>query len=781
MKLSLLLCFIWGFNPCIFNSLNGQESTQVIRGIVKDNNSKTVLIGAHISVIDLSENHITTSDVNGEFRLENIPTGRIRIKASYLGYEDYYSPSFIINSAKSPYLEIEMAESSVQMGEVVIFGKVQDDRVLNDMVTLSGRSFSAEETERYAGSIADPSRMTVGFAGVQSSSNDLDNDIVIRGNSSVGILWRVEGIDIPNPNHFARRGSSGGGISIFSVNMLRNSDFIYGGPPAEYGNVLTGVFDMKFRKGNNENHEHSFRIGLLGMDLISEGPLRKQKGSYLVNYRYSTLGLLNQMGIRVIDKNTDNTFTDLAFHLYLPSEDNKNILQVWGVGGYSSEIHHPVDDLSEVKEYEDLVHTDFKTAMGVMGLNYTRILKNESYLKFKLGIMGDHILHNKDTVDVSFTKGYLSDESYTKTRIVTGVEYVNKPGSNIVLKSGITSTLEGFNLEYGEYDRAIKAQFKYLDADFNLGSQQQFQIFSQARWELSNRLSLYGGFHFMILSLNESTSIDPRLALTYRLSTNSELSAAYGIYTQRVPLGNYYTDDSNLMLPSMESNQYVLSFTRTWADRFKFSAEAYYNSLDNIPVARDSSIHYWMLNDLVGYSKYELDGIGKGRNYGLDLSIEQFFYKGIFFLASMSLYKSEYNLDGNEYYSSRYDGRFNTSFMLGKEFNLDKKIIQLSFRNLFYGGQWYKDPDVAITTVIQEYYEDVSIPLGRQSKNYWRSDFRFSFRKNNDKNSWLLSLDIQNMFNVNNTRNEIWNIATQEFEFKKQAGIIPVVSFQIDY
>ncbi|NNF35345.1 MAG: TonB-dependent receptor [Saprospiraceae bacterium] len=763
----------------IFGSMSfAQSKVQYVKGVIRDQISQEPLIGASVQLVDSNLIIGTITDFDGVFLLKDVPVGRIRLQCDYLGYERYITPSFILNTAKVPSLEIELKESNIQLEEVVVRAEKNDQRTQNEMALLSGRSFSAEETERYAGSIADPSRMAISFAGVQAS-NDLDNDIVVRGNSSVGVLWRLEGIDIPNPNHFARRGSSGGGISIFSVNMLRNSDFIFGNMPAEYGNALSSVFDMKFRKGNNEKREYSLRAGLLGLDAVAEGPISQGRSSYLVNYRYSTLGLLNQMGMHVVDKYTDNTFSDLAYHLHFTSDDNKNIFQLWGVGGLSSEIHHPVEDIQEIKEYEDLVYTDFSTRMGVTGMNWTRILDNESYLKMKVAFMGDHITHAKDEMSSENDPLFLLNEIYNTSRLTAAVDYTKKISSNTFFKAGISNTSQWYDLYYDKYDRVDEERNQYIDDN---DSNQELHSYLEGSTILRQDLQVSGGFHFIYHSLNSNSSIEPRLALSYSIQPGLTIALAYGIYSQVVPLGTYFTSSINNELPLMQSQQWTASISKNLGANYTINVEPYYQSLNNIPVAEDESIHYWMLNDLVGYSEYALTPQGKGRNYGVDISLERSFENGFFGLGAVSFYRSTYSLDGENFYSSRYDGKFNTSLMLGKEIYVDNEDqLQLGLRNLWYGGQWYAPDDVATTRRLEEYIEDISQPLLRQNDPYLRTDVRIAYRKNLYGKSWTLSLDIQNVFNRKNTRGEIWNIQDLKYEHKLQAGIIPVISYQLDF
>ena len=774
LKLLISLSFLY------FISISTYAQSQNINGIVYDKSSQEPLIGAHVLLLG-DEEKGTISDQNGRFTLSDVPLGRVRIQCNYIGYESFVSASFVINSAKEPYLEIGLEESYFATQEVVIQAKSFERKAENEMVLLNGRSFSVEETERYAGSIADPSRMAVGFAGVQSS-NDLDNDIIVRGNSSVGVLWRLEGIDIPNPNHFARRGSSGGGIGIFSVNMISNSDFIFGTLPAEYGNTISSVFDMKFRKGNKEKQEFSLRAGILGLDLVAEGPINQNQSSFLINYRYSTLGLLNKAGIHLVDENTDNTFSDLAFHLNFPTKNNKNIIQLWGIGGISSEIHNPVPQISEWKEFDDLTHTDFKTRMGVTGLTYTHLINDKSYLKFRSALMGDHIIHNKDTVDFEFSRGFILEEEYSTSRWSNTFEYVQKISPSVQYEIGSKLHFISYDLIYNELDRVNNSLNQYLDDKSSIFGNILVQSYVQGTWKPGYKIKLYAGLHYLNWSFNNSQIFDPRVSLSFYIDSKSTLGLAYGLQSQILPLGTYLTHNINLDLDFLRSSQWTMSYSHLFGDSHKLTSELYYQKLTKIPVAADPAHHYWMLNDLVGYSKYALSSDGGGRNYGLDITLEKFFDAGFFYMFCGSIYRSEYTINGSDYFRSRYDGSFNTSIMIGKEHEYKNgNSLQFGIRNLWFGGQRYSLNDETITDEIREYFEDRNSPLTEQNKNYWRSDIRIAYRKNLPSYSWILSLDVQNIMNIENTRGRIWNFNEQVTEDKLQAGIVPVINFQIDF
>jgi hypothetical protein len=295
------------------NQVNSQVLTQTVRGVVTDKESKQPLIGATVIILGSNPLQGSTTDDNGRFKIEKVITGRQTLKISYLGYNEVQIPNIVVNSGKEVVLNIELQENVVSKGEVVVTADRNKDKSNNEMAVVSARSFSIDETNRYAGALGDPARMVANFAGV-SAPSDARNDIIIRGNSPSGLLWRLEGIDIPSPNHFSAQGSTGGPVSILNNNTLRNSDFFTGAWPAEYGNATSGAFDLKLRNGNNEKMEYTGQVGFNGFEGMVEGPIKKSKGSsFMASYRYSTIGLIGDLtgftfGASGVPKYQDLTF-----------------------------------------------------------------------------------------------------------------------------------------------------------------------------------------------------------------------------------------------------------------------------------------------------------------------------------------------------------------------------------------------------------------------------------------------------------------------------------------
>jgi hypothetical protein len=354
-----------------------QISSQNLRGVIVDKQSQSPIPGVTVIILDSAKNVGTTTDINGNFLIKDLPIGRVSIKAILMGYSPVILRNLILDSGKELVVNFEMEEQVSDLKEVVI-SAAHDKRIaLNEMATVSARSFSVEETNRYAGSLGDPSRMAANFAGV-SVAGDSRNDVVIRGNSPTGLLWRLDGVNIPNPNHFGSLGTTGGPVSILNNNLLDNSDFMTGAFPAEYGNALSGAFDLKMRRGNSEKNEFMGQIGFNGFEVGAEGPIgKKKKSSYLANYRYSTLGLLNDLGIK-FGYSSIPQYQDLSFKIDIPTGVKYGRFSIFGIGGKSY-----IELLDKDKKEGDFTvsgfaeDTYFRSNMGVVGVTH-KLFFNEN-------------------------------------------------------------------------------------------------------------------------------------------------------------------------------------------------------------------------------------------------------------------------------------------------------------------------------------------------------------------------------------------------------------------
>jgi hypothetical protein len=770
----MMLCYTYTF---------AQVPLQTVKGSITDKDTRQPLIGASVLVSNLEGQPGTTTDIDGHFEL-TIPVGRHRLEFQYLGYEPYIIEDAIVNSAKELILEVKLVESAVMVDEVVVSARRHGNEPLNELSVVSTRSFSAEETQRYAASANDPSRMALGFPGVQVN-RDARSDIIVRGNAALGLLWRLEGIDIPNPNHFARRGSSGGGITIFSVGMLSNSDFSTGAFPATYGNALSGVFDIKFRNGNKEKREHTFRAGMLGLDYAMEGPIRKGKSSYLFNYRYSTLGILDALDIRLVSERESNRFQDFSFKLNFNSDNGRHITSVWGIGGLSDEFEEAVEGVENWETFTDYLTRDFDTDMGAIGLNHDYLIDDQSYFHTGLAVMGQRILYQNDTLDRNRTPTTINDQLYTNSRLVLNTYYNRKLSARSSLRTGLIASQLFYDLSYqfllGE------ERVTFLDEK---GNTSLLQPFASLRLRPAPRWTFNLGLHAMYFTLNESSALEPRLGVVYQLNEQASLNLGYGLHSRVLPIGIYFvkTDGQqpNLELGLMRAHHLVLAYDQLIGKSLRLRMEAYYQYLFNIPVSDDPSSTFSLLNHTDGYTARPLVNEGTGTNYGLDITFEQFFSEGTFFIAAASIFNSTYEPLNRETYNTRFNSGLSASFMGGKEWSMGPNtVLQTGIRLLYGGGQRLtpilsanRDPLDPASPILDE-----GRAFSIQVDDYFRPDLRIAYRKDNPKNSWYLALDVQNVISRRNQDplDYEFDPNLQDWVFQVQGSVVPVLSFQIDF
>jgi len=290
--------FIFLLSLLLYWQAYSQSLVQTIRGRVIDIDSKAPLVGAVLFIEGADPMIGSITDAEGYFQFPDLPIGRYTVGVSCIGYENKSLPNQLLGAGKEVVIDIEMSESLKEIDEVVITARKNKGEPINDMSTVSARSITVEETQRFAGSFNDPSRLVSSYSGVMSDPSG-NNDIIIRGNSPRGLQWRLEGVDVPNPNHFANEGATGGPISILNNTTLDECDFFSGAFPADYGDAYSGVFDVHLRKGNNKEREFTAQVGVIGMDVTAEGPFISQSlASYIINYRYSSLDLLTHAGIK---------------------------------------------------------------------------------------------------------------------------------------------------------------------------------------------------------------------------------------------------------------------------------------------------------------------------------------------------------------------------------------------------------------------------------------------------------------------------------------------------
>jgi hypothetical protein len=777
----------------LFISLSFLAQAQQIRGIVKDKQTQSPLIGATVQVLHTEPIIGAATNENGEFFLAKAKLGRVQLQVQYIGYQPLVTEGLILTSVKDVFLELEMSADAAVLNDVVIHASHHAFEPINALSVVSTRSFSVEETERMPAGANDPGRVALSYPGVQRGEDDSENQIIVRGNSPSGIMWRLEGIDIPNPNHFALIGSSGGGVTVFSAQLMSKSDFSTGGFAAEYGNAIAGFYDIKLRQGNREARENRFRLGVLGIDAATEGPIKKGRSSYLVNYRYSTLGLLSKMGFYLVGERVTNDFQDLSFNLAFNSKNNKSIVTVFGIGGLSEEHYLPVEiaenrKIGVANHWEDRVKP---ANVGAMGVTWTRLLDDKSYLKTVVALMGSRIARQYDTLSLKDVRFRYETQLYNDKRVAASVTYNRKINDKMLLKTGLIANQIFFDFLKNSKPRKSITDINQLQLKTNVqgeGSTQQVQHYTQFQFSPSSKINLNIGYHILKLFVNQDIAIEPRLSAEYKISETQRLSAAFGLHSKTLPLMSYYLRDSlgtllNKDLKLLRSQHFVVAYHLYSRQNMRLSVEAYAQKLSKIPIRSDVKSSYWMLNFSGEYPEFKVVSEGRGTNLGVDVALEKRFSNSYFFLVNGSAMKGIFQAANGKSFDTRFNTRFSSSYTFGKEFYLRKsRIIQIGGRFLYNGGFRYTPFDPVLSKAQGRYVENIDAINTGQVSAYQRLDMRFAYRFNARRWAGNISLDIQNVLDKKNATNVAYNALRQETVIEyRGSGLIPLLSLGFDF
>jgi hypothetical protein len=697
-------------------------------------------------------------------------------------------------------LSIELMEGIMLEGVELKAARMVSEPI-NESAVISSRSFSVEETERISASVNDMGRMALSFPGVQKGGNDTENDVIIRGNSSFGVLWRLEGIDIPNPNHFARPGTSGGGITVFSAQLLSRSDFFSGGMPAEYGNALSGAFDVHFKKGNLERPEHRVKIGLLGLDFATEGPIQKGRSSYVANYRYSTLGLLNKMGFHLIGDRVSNDFQDFSFNVYGKSKNNKDHFTLFGLGGLSKEHYTPVEDPSKrdpgvANEWEEKINS---SDMGAVGATHSHTFNQKSFLHSVVSLMTSQIGRAYDTLNLTNVPYRYNDQQFSDTRLSTAISLNHKFSLQHNFKMGIMAHQIFYDFKRKSLPRISVSdvnQQNFLIRVQGGGVAQTFQTYVQETFT-SGAVTINGGAHLLYLRLNGTNAIDPRLSIRYQITPKQHISYAAGQHSQMLPLPAYFFTQTDTLGPSVTQESkpnFDRPFIRSWHNllsyvisirqNLKVTTELYYQRLSRVPVSPNINSTYWMLNSQDDYPNLVTVSEGLGRNYGMDVVVEKSFSNKFYFLLTGSLFDSKFKTLSDSWYNTRFNSRWSTTATAGKEFALKKgRTFQVGGRILYNGGFRYSPYDPVLSQQKGGYVEMQGAEWSGQVPNYFRTDFRMVYRFNSTRYSGQVSLDIQNLTSKANVNSVGYDPVANKTYYRTYDGVsfIPVLAVQFDF
>lgn len=794
MKNTLLVILLFAIS-----SISAQ--TGVIRGTVLDAQSETPLLGATVQLLEAEQETGVITDLDGKFILRDVSVGRHNIRISFIGFETTTIPNIEVTSGKDVSITITLIESFDQLDEVVLTSETNKDKAINKLATVSARQFGLEEVTRFSGGRSDVGRLAANFAGV-SAPDDSRNDIVVRGNSPTGLLWRLEGIPIPSPNHYSTLGTTGGPVSALNPNLLKNSDFITSAFPAEYGNALGGVFDLGFRTGNPDEYEYTLQTGIFtGVEAMAEGPMGNKGGSFLVAARYSLVGLL---GIGAGGTNAVPNYSDLSFNLDL-GKTKAGRFSVFGILG-TSDIDFLGDEIDDTDLFAAPDEDAFaESNFGVVGLKHRINTGQNSFLRTVVAgslarneFMADRFV-NKDTPQERVIL-YTQAEN-TENRFTFSTMFNSKLNNRTSLRMGVLA--ENFGVESLLRDREEQPDnngdgdpdlttFRDIDENIFL-----LQPYIQGQWRILEPLTLNLGLHGQYSGLNEQFVVEPRAAVSYQIAPAHKVNVGYGIHHQSAPLPILFLNEeingeivqSNSDLDFIRSQHYVIGYDLQINTNWRAKLEAYYQDIDKAAVEPFPS-SYSTLTEGASFEfdndRVSLVNDGTGFNRGVELTLEKFFSDGYYGLLTTSVFESKYEGSDGIERNSPFNNGYVINLLAGKEFKVGKarnNVLFVDTRLTTAGGRYFTPVDLEASRVLGFEVLQEDLAFSEQYDDYLRWDLKFGIKLNSQKKkqSHQLYVDLQNVTNNENVFVRRYNRLTNNVDQIDQIGFFPDVGYRFQF
>jgi|TARA_B110000196_G_scaffold144820_1_gene125323 hypothetical protein len=809
----------------ILLSADVSAQTSTISGTVIDSEARYPLPGAYVQISTI-EGFMTPTDMDGRFSFSDVPIGRHVVKLSFMGYESRTIDGIVLMSGRPVVLEVKLSENvfAIEAAEVTA---IKTGEVMNEMATVSARAFTVEETDRYAGSRGDPARMASNFAGVQGA-DDSRNDIVVRGNSPSGVLWRIEGVDLTNPNHFSVPGTGGGPVAIVNNKTLANSDFFTAAFPAEFGNSTAAVFDLKLRNGNQDHWHGSAQLGFLGTEVLVEGPLNRDKrSSLLINYRYSTASIFSALGID-IGTSAVPKYQDGSFKLFTPTKGGGS-LSFWGIGGNSS-----VDILiSNQVAPERNIYGDndrdqyFRTGTGMMGLTHTQPLNSRSYIKTTLAVSRDRqdsdhdyvtrdlLITGSDTSYTNINTSPLMTYGFVKDRVALAVHANHKletTKGTATLRMGLNTDLMMWSFQdsiraFTDEPDSLGAWGKRWDSDMNGAL---IQPFIQVKRRPNEALTWTAGLHVMVDTRTGSASLfEPRLGIQWVSKGGTVWSAGSGLHSQIQSPYIYASTTSTevtgqLNMPNQElgftrSLHNVIGMTRQLSDLWTLKLEAYHQHLFDIPVADLSTAwgaengSYSLINAGGGFSRLFPDTLlneGTGRNMGVEITLSRAFREGWFVLFTASVFDAKYKGADGVSRNTDFNGKYSWNFLASKEWKLSPSLgLVTGLKATQAGGRWYGPVDDDASLAQREIIFIDQDRNTQQFDDYFRLDIKTNLTWNRPETTHELGIDFVNILGTENILKLTYapdemdpsdpNYSPVREEY--QLGFLPIFFYRMDF
>lgn len=740
--------------------------------LVRDAASLEPLSGAEVLLAHSQPPRGSLSNAKG---LADLSIGHRKHFEVWVFYQGY-SPTMLKELQIPPggLLQVEALMQSVSdtIAAVEVMAAKKRGAAHNPWIQMSARGLNLEKTKRLAAGLGDPARTVLSLPGV-IGANDEGNELIIRGNGPRQLQWRLQGLDIPNPNHFVNGpGSSGGAVLMLSGASLASADFISGNYPAEYGQALAGVIDMQLAEGNVHEHQYELSAGLMGFTAMAQGPLSKSiRSSYLFNYRYSNLHLLQAAGLGVIGSNVPPKYQDFSINLKLATP-RMGYLNLWFLGGQSKAGFKAERDTSLWEAPHHAQERSENQSLAVGGLKHLfRFPKHQAFCLTSLGLSHTQSRQTHHQLDANFNRQLLEGQKSSNRSVHLHSFFQQKINSSLKWRIGLQAKLSKALLEHESLNNKEKQAAYPLNA----------ALYGEISWQWRARWNLQLGFRKSYYSLNESLSVDPRLSTTYHMDRHRRLSFGISRLSSSEHFSLYQSHPANSKLKNSQAWQSTLSYHQLLLEKMELSVELYGQQLRNIPLRADDSLG---LSSLLNAKEHRFSSPytngSEGRSFGLEISLERSMTYGYYWQMSASFNRSEFKKTQDIYYQvSRFSTAYAFSFTAGKEWEWHKGHIGLNLRGQFHANINYIPLNLAESNVQGRAVYQKSQGYSGSYPDYFRLDLGLSYQVDFRSWSWEIRLDLQNFSNHQNVLSHYYHPEERKTAYHFQNGILPVLAFSV--
>ena len=773
---------------------------QNVRGVLLDSDNKEPLMMASIAITSTSPQMGGYALDDGTFVIYDVPIGRHIIQASILGYHPVIITDALVQSGKELYLKIEMDELVSNLDEVIISPGKSQEQPINNMATGSVRKFSTQEAKRYAAGISDPARMSQSFAGTALATDGLFNEVTIRGNSPKGIVWKMEGLNVPSPSHFNREGSTGGLISMLNSSTMSNSDFYTGVFPAEYGNALAGVYDIKLRSGNSTKKEHEAKVGILGFEFGSEGPLKKgSDATYLFNYRYSTSSLLINAGLIPINFGVP-LYWDGSYKFYIPTK-KFGVFSFFGLNGEGKIPPKNEVEADSIKGQWHTYYVDFALNTYINGVRHNYIFNDKLFISTTLGLIGRQ--YKADAYRLHEHHAYQRGEDLSENYRTSSKQI----SSYLNFKANNKNTFRlGGNIDVLHYDMNFWIQYKWSNvAPYqedggvsnwikSKGVTKNTQLYLQWKHKFSNDLKMNVGLNVLRETINNELAFDPRFSLSYKQSDRLSWVFATGHHSKQEALSTLFLRRNEIEkfknLKLYKSIHTILGNTFKINDKWIMKNEIYSQNLYDVGVESEHNYPFSMLNMYELYtllyhdSIAEMESTGKGWNYGYECTLERYFRDDYYLIANGTVYKSLFSNSEGDWFPTVFDYQSIIKLATGKEWKVGKdkrNTIGLNMRITRMGGKRFLYIDMEES--LKEDREIIDFQRGYEEMGnpFFKMDFAMNYIFNRKRTTHEFKLDVYNVSNAQIQYKSRYDRVLNEKIYDNYLDILPFITYSVKW